>query len=199
MNLLKPTDSKTLYFMPKLQNLILSDLQTLQKIRRIAYQIYENNFDETAIVFAGIEPNGNQLTKLLVAEFQQITQNTGIEIIVTSLQKSANVTENNSQSNSQNNSKNTLSYELVCDKAVVENKVVIVIDDVLHTGRTLMYGLNPLLNIAVKKIQTVVLVKREHHQFPVHADYVGYALSTTILQHVHVELSKEGEIGVYLF
>ncbi len=167
--------------MPKLQNLILSDLQTLQKIRRIAYQIYENNFDETTIVFAGIAPNGNQLTKLLVAEFQQITQNTGIEIIVTSLQKNIN------------------SYELACDKAVVENKVVIVIDDVLHTGRTLIYGLNPLLNIAVKKIQTVVLVKREHHQFPVHADYVGYALSTTILQHVHVELSKEGEIGVYLF
>jgi pyrimidine operon attenuation protein/uracil phosphoribosyltransferase len=177
--------------MPKLQNLILSDLQTLQKIRRIAYQIYENNFDETAIVFAGIEPNGNQLTKLLVSEFQQITQNIGIEIIVTSLQKSANLAENNSQ--------NTLSYELVCDKEVVENKVVIVIDDVLHTGRTLIYGLNPLLSIAVKKIQTVVLVKREHHQFPVHADYVGYALSTTILQHVHVELSKEGEIGVYLF
>jgi pyrimidine operon attenuation protein / uracil phosphoribosyltransferase len=181
--------------MPKLQNLILSDLQTLQKIRRIAYQIYENNFDETAIVFAGIEPNGNQLTKLLVAEFQQITQNTGIEIIVTSLQKSANLTQGNSQINSQN----TLSYELACDKEVVENKVVIVIDDVLHTGRTLIYGLNPLLNIAVKKIQTVVLVKREHHQFPVHADYVGYALSTTILQHVHVELSKEGEVGVYLF
>ncbi len=181
MNLLKPTDSKTLYFMPKLQNLILSDLQTLQKIRRIAYQIYENNFDETTIVFAGIAPNGNQLTKLLVAEFQHITKNTGIEIIVTSLQKSANY------------------YELACDNKVVENKVVIVIDDVLHTGRTLIYGLNPLLNIAVKKIQTVVLVKREHHQFPVHADYVGYALSTTILQHVHVELSKEGEVGVYLF
>jgi pyrimidine operon attenuation protein/uracil phosphoribosyltransferase len=167
------------------QNLILSDLQTLQKIRRIAYQIYENNFDEKAIVLAGITPNGTQLTNLLQEELQKITD---IPISSTSLQKQEPT-----------NLDTIPSYRLACAPQNIENKVVIVVDDVLHTGKTLIYALHPLLNIPVKKIQTVVLVKRAYQQFPIHADYVGYALSTTILQHVHVELLKKSELGVYLF
>jgi pyrimidine operon attenuation protein/uracil phosphoribosyltransferase len=172
-----------------LQNPILNNVQTIQKIRRIAYQIYENNFDEPSLVFAGIESKGSYLAELLVAEFRQISK---IDVILTHIKKTV-------PENTPKNSEANETYEVACDKEILANKAIIVIDDVLHTGRTLIYSLKPLLDIPVKKIQTVVLVKREHHQFPVHADYIGYALSTTIKQHIHVELIDKGKIGVYLF
>ena len=172
-----------------LQKPILDNKQTLQKIRRIAYQIYENNFDEESLVFVGIENKGRLLTKFLIAEFQQIST---IKIIETSIRKIDNSGINTENMTNEN-------YEITCDKEVLANKTIVIIDDVLHTGKTLIYSLRPLLEIPVKKIQTVVLVKREHHQFPVHTDYVGYALSTTIKQHIHVELIDKEKMGIYLF
>ena len=80
----------------------------------------------------------------------------------------------------------------------VENQVVVVVDDVLNTGRTLAFALEPFLKVQMKKVQVAVIVDREHHKFPISADYVGYSLSTTISERVEVILSRSSDEGVYL-
>ncbi len=81
---------------------------------------------------------------------------------------------------------------------LTDSKVVIMADDVLNTGRTLAFALQPFLQFRLKKLQVAVIVDRNHRHFPVSADYVGYALSTTFNEHVEVILSRQGEEGVYL-
>jgi pyrimidine operon attenuation protein/uracil phosphoribosyltransferase len=84
------------------------------------------------------------------------------------------------------------------DLTVLENKVIIVVDDVLNTGRTFSYSLAPFLSIPVKKLQVAVLVDRNYRKFPIAADYIGYELSTTIAEHVEVIISDPEKCGVYL-
>jgi pyrimidine operon attenuation protein/uracil phosphoribosyltransferase len=86
---------------------------------------------------------------------------------------------------------------LDCDLKDLKKKCIIIVDDVLNTGRTFAYGLKPFLNIEVKKIETAVLVNRSHTLFPIYPQYTGYDLATTIKDHVQVELSKENT-AVYL-
>ncbi|MDT3403338.1 phosphoribosyltransferase family protein [Mucilaginibacter terrae] len=79
------------------------------------------------------------------------------------------------------------------------NKVVILVDDVLNSGKTLAYGFGVFLDVPLKKLRTVVLVDRNHKNFPVSTDYAGVALSTVIKQHVYVSLSETGQDdAVYL-
>ena len=78
------------------------------------------------------------------------------------------------------------------------DKVVIVVDDVLYTGRTLAFSLQPFLQVPVRKLQVAVLIDRNHPRYPVAADYKGYELSTTLTEHVDVILSDAQKIGVYL-
>ncbi|MCS6821001.1 MAG: phosphoribosyltransferase family protein [Microscillaceae bacterium] len=165
------------------QNLILNERQILQKIRRIAYQIYENNFDETHIVFAGIEGSGYTLAKMLLQEFSQISkiETTLAQILI----------------NKQNPSQSEIQLVPI-NKEMIKDKVIILCDDVLNTGKTLVYSLRCFINTNVKKIQTAVLVDRQHHNFPISADYVGYQLATTLQEHVKVTLN-ESEKSVYLF
>ena len=82
--------------------------------------------------------------------------------------------------------------------AIFENKVIVVVDDVLNTGRTFSYSLAPFLSIPVKKIQVAVLVDRNYRKFPISADYKGYELSTTLSEHVEVIISDAKKRGVYL-
>jgi pyrimidine operon attenuation protein/uracil phosphoribosyltransferase len=81
---------------------------------------------------------------------------------------------------------------------MLRNKVIVLLDDVLNTGRTLAYSLKPFLNVEIKKLHTAVLVDRNHKQFPIAADYIGYALSTTIQEHIEVVLEDNERFGVYL-
>jgi pyrimidine operon attenuation protein/uracil phosphoribosyltransferase len=74
----------------------------------------------------------------------------------------------------------------------------VIVDDVLNTGRTMAFALEPFLKVRMKKLQVAVIVDREHHLFPVSANYVGYSLSTTISERVEVVLSIPSEEGVYL-
>lgn len=82
--------------------------------------------------------------------------------------------------------------------AAYTDKVVIVVDDVLYTGRTLAFSLQPFLSVPVRKLQVAVLIDRNYPKYPVSADYKGYELSTTLTDHVDVILSDESRMGVYL-
>jgi pyrimidine operon attenuation protein/uracil phosphoribosyltransferase len=160
---------------------ILSSHQTNQKIRRIAFEIYEQNFEETGIILAGIAGQGYEFAKRLTAELRNISP---LEVQLIELLFDKHIHHQ--------------SPILFDNDTVVENQVVVVTDDVLNTGRTLAFALEPFLKVRMKKVQVAVMVDRSHHLFPIHADYVGYSLSTTISEHVKVILSNPEEEGVYL-
>jgi pyrimidine operon attenuation protein/uracil phosphoribosyltransferase len=160
---------------------ILSSHQTGQKIRRIAFEIYEQNFEETGIIIAGIAGEGYAFAQRLASELLDISP---LDVQLVELRFDKNI---------------HFQSPILFDKEVnVENQVIIVADDVLNTGRTLAFALEPFLKVRMKKVQVAVVVDRSHHLFPVHADYVGYSLSTTLMEHVQVVLSRPEEEGVYL-
>ena len=79
---------------------------------------------------------------------------------------------------------------------VCENRSVVVVDDVLNTGSTLIYGVTHFLSIKLKKLQTAVLVNRNHKNFPIKGDFKGISLSTSIKEHIDVKFGDKE--GVYL-
>lgn len=162
------------------KSLILDASQVKQKIRRMAYEIYEHNFKEKNIIVAGIEGQGYVLAKLLIKEVESISP-----------LKATLVKINIDKSAPQQNE-----IFLDCEIKSLKKKSIILVDDVLNTGRTFAYGLKPFLDIEVKKIEIAVLVNRSHTQYPVYPQYTGYELATTIRDHVEVNLGKD--IAVYL-
>lgn len=162
------------------KNLILDAEQVKQKIRRMAFEIYENNFKEKSLVIAGIDGQGYVLAKLLAKEVEAVAE-IEVNLVKVSLDKLA---------------PQQGEVTLDCDIKSVKKKCIIMVDDVLNTGRTLAYGLKPFLDTEVKKIETAVLVNRSHTLFPIYPQYTGYELSTTIKDHVVVLLGKES--AVYL-
>lgn len=162
--------------------LILNAEQIRQKIRRIAFQIYEINFEESALLLAGISGEGYVLAQALARELGQIAP-FRVELIQLELDKSQAAQPPVRTSHPE------------IDFA---DKVVIVIDDVLYTGRTLAFSLQPFLSVPVRKLQVAVLIDRNYPRYPVAADYKGYELSTTLTEHVEVVLSDESRVGVYL-
>lgn len=162
------------------RSLILDSVQVKQKIRRMAYEIYEHNFNERTIVIAGIAGQGYVLAQSLISEIESISPIKTILVKLT-LDKSAP-----QQSD----------VVLDCNIKDLEKKCIILVDDVLNTGRTFAYGLKPFLSIAVKKIETAVLVNRSHTLFPIYPQYTGYELATTIRDHVEVTLGKETAVYI---
>jgi pyrimidine operon attenuation protein/uracil phosphoribosyltransferase len=162
--------------------LILNKHQIEQKIDRIAYQLLEDNFDEQEIIIAGIMPRGNYLAERLknildkIAPFKSTLMNIELDKVSTSLKAKTDT-----------------------DIQICHNKVVILVDDVLNSGKTLAYGFGVFLDVPLKKLRTVVLVDRNHKSFPVTTDFAGIALSTVLKEHVEVILDEEGkEDAVYL-
>ncbi|HEU5146263.1 MAG TPA: phosphoribosyltransferase family protein [Chryseosolibacter sp.] len=162
------------------RSLILDSVQVKQKIRRMAYEIYEHNFNEKTIVIAGIDGQGYVLARLLIKEVESISPIKTILVKLT-LDKSAP-----QQSD----------VTLDCNIKDLQKKCIILVDDVLNTGRTFAYGLKPFLSIEVKKIETAVLVNRSHTLFPIYPQYTGYELATTIRDHVEVTLGKETAVYI---
>jgi pyrimidine operon attenuation protein / uracil phosphoribosyltransferase len=163
------------------KSLILDARQVKQKICRMAFEVYEHNFKEKTVVIAGIDGQGYVLAKLLAKEVEAIAP-INVKLVKVKLDKLA---------------PQQSEVTLDCDLKDLKKKCIIIVDDVLNTGRTFAYGLKPFLNIEVKKIETAVLVNRSHTLFPIYPQYTGYDLATTIKDHVQVELSKENT-AVYL-
>ena len=160
---------------------VLTAKQINQRIDRLAYEIYENNYQEKSIILAGIEGRGSEMAQLLVSKLREISP---IEVtpITIKVNKRSPVDSE---------------PELSIENDQLKDQVVILIDDVLNSGKTLIYGLKRFLRVPLKRLRTVVLVDRDHKRYPVKADYVGLSLSTTLQEHITVVLSGE-EKGVYL-
>ncbi|MBB2145578.1 phosphoribosyltransferase [Pedobacter sp. LMG 31464] len=162
--------------MPENQVLILDKQQIEQKINRIAYQILEDNLEEKEIVLAGIWDRGYKLALRLKTVLQEIA-GFKVTMLRVDLEKQ--------------NSKLVAKTDL--QETEWKNKVIILVDDVLNSGKTLAYGLGVFLNTPHKKIRTVVLVDRSHKIFPIATDFVGLELSTILKEHVDVVMDVAGE------
>lgn len=162
-------------------NLILERKRLKQIVRRIAFQILEENYNEKVILIAGLEENGYTFAKLLEKELSDITE-IPTRLIKISLDKQA---------------KRQPEVSLDIPLQDLKGKSVVVADDVLNTGRALMYSLRPFLENNVTKLKTAVIVNRDHKTFPVATDYVGYSLATTLKEHIEVNFTEKN-YGVYL-
>ncbi|NVK83315.1 MAG: phosphoribosyltransferase [Cytophagia bacterium] len=163
------------------QKRILEKSQIDQIIRRMAYEIYENNYNAQKIFLAGIDHNGEKISQLIKKEMETISE-IPIELIRIDIDKDAK-------------SQPVVSYSKEPD---VPNFTMVVVDDVLNSGRTMIYAFDPFLKMPVRNIQTAVLVNRTHKRFPIAVDYKGFELGTTIEEHIHVKLTEE-ETAVYLY
>ena len=162
------------------KTVVLDKTQVNQKIDRLAFQIHENHYNESDIIIAGIVGNGFTLATLLKDRLANFS-NVKVTLVPVNVNK-----------------KDPLAIEafVELEKADAEDKVVILVDDVLNSGKTLIYGIRHFLQVRLKALRTVALIDRDHKRFPVKADYVGLVLSTTLKEHIRVEFGDE--MAVYL-
>ena len=161
------------------KNNILTSEVAEKKMRRMALEIIENNSDEKEIILAGIKDSGTVVAtciQKMLAEFSPVKT----ELVEISLDK-------------RYPKEVTLSKELDFN-----NKIIIIVDDVANSGKTLLYALKPFLSFHPKKVQSLVLVERCHNSFPVHPDYVGLSVSTTMQEHIYVEVNAGKVLGAYI-
>ncbi|HUR30382.1 MAG TPA: phosphoribosyltransferase family protein [Saprospiraceae bacterium] len=161
---------------------ILDKPQIQQKIKRLAIEILENNFEEKNLVLVGINNNGTGFAKLLETELKKITK---IKIERFQVQL---------------NPANPLSTPIEMNTSVdtFKGKSLIVIDDVANTGRTIFYACKPLLDIIPKKLEVAVLVDRKHKTFPIYPKYVGVSLATTLKEDLELQILETEEWGLFM-
>lgn len=154
---------------------ILNHRQITHKLHRLAIQIAEQNWEAPEIVFAGINNAGIRLANLVGDAFHEYAP--AVNLIITNL-----------RINAANPLADVPNIDLPSSELV--GKTVVIFDDVANTGRTLFYAFKPLMSVLPAKIQLAVLVDRKHKLYPVHVDYVGLSLATTLHEHIEVDLSE---------
>ncbi len=162
-------------------NIILTNQQIEHTIKRIAYQIYETYVDEEEIVIAGITKNGYVFAQK-IAEVLATISPVKISLCEVHINKQSP----------------QLPITTSLTKELYSNKGLILIDDVLSSGTTLIYAVRHFLDVPLKKFKTAVLVDRNHKMYPIKADFKGISLSTSLLEHVQVVFDENGESYAYL-
>lgn len=151
------------------KNIILTNQEIEHKIKRIAYQIYETFVDDNEIVIAGIATNGYIFAEKLASALESISS---IKVSLCEVQI--------------NKQKPESPINTSLTKEQYANKGLVLVDDVLNSGTTLIYAVRHFLDVPLKKFKTAVLVDRNHKKYPVKADFKGISLSTSLLEHVQV-------------
>lgn len=160
-------------------NKILTHTEIDHKIKRIAFQIYETFVEEESIVIAGIASNGYVFAEKIARVLQAIAP---LEVIL------CEVKMNKQNPNSE------ISTSIA--KEAYQNKGIVLVDDVLNSGSTLMYGVKHFLEVPIKKFKTAVLVDRNHKKYPIKVDFKGISLSTSSLEHVTVVFDENDSYAV---
>jgi pyrimidine operon attenuation protein/uracil phosphoribosyltransferase len=159
---------------------VLNHYQITHKISRLAYEILENNLEEKEIYIIGINQNGSKLAALI---FDALIKISNHKVVLENIKL---------------NPANPLEFlpELTTNPNHLQDKVVIMVDDVANTGRTIFYAFKTLMDVVPKKIEVAVLVDRKHKTFPVKVDYVGLSLATTIQENIKADLNTVTELAV---
>jgi pyrimidine operon attenuation protein/uracil phosphoribosyltransferase len=160
------------------RSIILNDQQIQDKIRRIAYQIYESNTKEKEIILAGIQQNGYILAQQIAKVLKDISP---IEIKLCEVHID------------KKKPRDDVSTSL--EPSAYKNKSLILVDDVLNSGTTLIYAARHFLGVPLKRFKTVVLVNRNHKKYPIKADFKGISLSTSMQEHIYVEFHKGNSVA----
>lgn len=167
--------------MSKATRIVLNDQDIRKRIHRIAWQIYEELYAEESLIIAGIRDNGYFLADMLAREIESIcplkTQVIGIRL------------------DKKMPFENPILFEPIVS---LEHQNLILVDDVLNTGRTVLAALIPAVTQKPKRVKTVVLANRDHKEFPVAADYVGISLATTLEEHITFTVKSDGSLEVSL-
>ena len=158
---------------------ILDKETVLMKLERMAYEIIENNLEEEHILLIGIRDNGTVIAR----NMERILKGIGslsVSLIELTLDKKEP------------------RAVVLSKKADLDQQVIILVDDVANSGKTMLYALKPFLESYPKKIQTLVMVERTHKAFPVNSDYVGISVSTTLQEHIYVEVDGSVVTGAWM-
>jgi len=161
-----------------METLILDSKQIEQKIERIAYEIYENSHNESQLLIGGIKGNGFEFAQRLVSKLEIISKGSypkGINLFEVSVNKA-----------------NPLNHSIdlsISDNDLTNNSIILV-DDVINSGSTLIHATSRILQQSVKNIKTAILVNRTHRRYPILADYVGLDITTTIQNNIVVEFGE---------
>lgn len=159
-----------------MKQVILTQAEIKHKIRRIAYQIYETYADEQEVVIAGIAGNGYIFAEKLVTMLRDISD-LNVDLCEVKINKERPLEK----------------IETSMPAAEYSGKCIVLADDVLNSGSTLIYGVKHFLEVPLKKFKTAVLVDRNHKQFPVKADFKGLSLSTSLKEHIQVVFNDKEE------
>lgn len=164
--------------MPEKKYILSADVAE-KKLRRMALEIAERNYEEKELLLIGIKENGIIIAQL-ISEYLKANFKGKIEVVALSMDKKKPA---------------AITFDASID---FNNRIVLLIDDVANSGRTMLYALKPLLEQYPKKIQTLALVERTHKTFPVDVDYVGFSVSTTLDEHIYVEVENGKVTGAWM-
>lgn len=154
------------------KTIILNNEQIKHKTKRIAYQIYESNINEKQIILAGIKENGFIFAKRIKETLNEISP---IEVLLCEV-----IIDKKKPLDTVATSLSSNEYK---------NKSLVLVDDVLNSGTTLIYAAKLFLEVPLKRFKTVVLVNRNHKKYPIKADFKGISLSTSMQEHICVEFN----------
>ena len=158
----------------KARSTVLNQAQIIQKTERIAFEILENTFEEEKVYIGGIAGNGYVFAERLVIELKKHSAQQ-IILFEINVNKEAPLAD-----------QITFSIET----SALDNASVIVVDDVINSGRTLIYAVRELLGINLRALKVATLVNRTHRRFPIRADFVGLHISTTLQDNILVEFGE---------
>lgn len=165
--------------MKNIRTLILTPQQIELKLQRMAYQIWEQNVNQTDLYIIGIAENGCVLANLLAKKLETISP-IKVHLIRLKIDKANPL-----------NALPTINENL-------NDQSVLLVDDVANSGKVLLYALRPVLQYLPSKISLAVLVDRKHKSYPINPGIVGQSISTTLQENISVESDGTNLTGVYL-
>jgi pyrimidine operon attenuation protein/uracil phosphoribosyltransferase len=160
------------------RTIVLDHDQVQRKLERIAHQLHEEHHGQDSIVLVGVAPRGAALAERLHRRLKSVAS-FEVELVQLKLDKDRPLEG---------------AVGLTCPLDDLRDRTVVLVDDVLMSGRTLMHAAAHLVSVPLKRLQTVVLVDRRHRSFPIRADIVGLTLSTTAQERISVELGRRDHV-----
>ncbi len=161
---------------------LIDEEKMIRTIRRISHEIAERNTDLGDIVLLGVLKNGVPLAKLIQENIKTIES---LEIPLYALDISGY------RDDIKLPNKSRLQIDLT-------GKIVIIVDDVLYTGRTARASMDAIIDLGrPSKIQLAVLIDRGHRELPIRADYVGKNMPTSATEKIKVDFQDQP--GVYIY